>query len=512
MSAMVHASSADLVLRGGSVLVLDERGSRAQAVAVQGGAIVAVGTDADIEPWIGDSTRVIDLAGRAVLPGINDSHLHASWMGARYPHTLFGEMVPGAEPGPTGALVSSRADRRAALLRAGKLLAAMGITSYTEPGIGPGEDDGETGCFHSEVLDVYRELAAAGELQQRVTLLTLHGILDGPSSVGAVVDGIRGQEALARGVVVGSDGSSVLGEAPDPRWLAVPGVKLFGDLIPLSRNAWTARTYDDGSHGGLLVEGETLEAQAAGLAEMIAEAHRAGVQVGVHATGDRTIELVLDTVERVAAEPGTPAAADLAHVIVHGDLATVDQVQRMARLGMFVNAQAGIAAITGDWLVRLMGEEAAVSAWPFEAALAAGVLALSSDAPVLDFDWRVGIANADARILKARAGGTGGELFAASLASGAVTKLDGGGAGAGAGVGAGAGRDDSDQRLLGLLRAYTAVPARQDRAADWKGTVEVGKVADLVVLAGDPFEVGAAGLPGLDVELTVVDGSVVFER
>jgi predicted amidohydrolase YtcJ len=111
-------------------------------------------------------------------------------------------------------------------------------------------------------------------------------------------------------------------------------------------------------------------------------------------------------------------------------------------------------------------------------ALDAGVLVLSSDAPVLGFDWRRGIADADARIVE---------------------------------MGGAASPEAARERLHRLLRAYTAVPAEQDGAGSWKGTVSVGGVADLVVLGRDPFEVGAAGLPQVPIELTVLDGRVVFE-
>ena len=471
MNTASMTDSADLVLRGGTVLVMDEAASRATAVAVRDGVIVAVGSDAEVTLHVGPATRVIELDGRAVLPGINDSHLHASWLGARYPHTLFGEMAPGAEPGPTGALVSTDEERRTAILRASTLLAEMGITSYTEPGIGPGEDTGETGCFHSSVVEVYRALTAEGVLNQRVTLLSLYGVLDGPSNLATVVEGMRTHAALAAGT--------------DARWLALSGVKLFGDLIPMSRQAWTERGYDDGTHGDLLVEGDTIEDRARDLAAMIREAHALGLQVGIHATGDRTIGLALDTFAEAAAEPGAASASELAHVIIHGDLATPEQVARMAELGVFMNTQSGIAAMTADWLAGLMGPEVAVDAWPLEAAMNAGVLALSSDSPVLGFDWRQGIADADARIVKVR------EARGTSAAVSAV---------------------DADARLHGLLRAYTAVPAAQDRASAWKGTVEAGKVADLAVLATDPFAVGAAGLPSVDIDMTVLDGAVVFER
>lgn len=461
IGASASAEHAELVLQGGPVLVMDAAGSRADAVAVAGGRILAVGTRDDVAPLIGAATRVIELDGRAVLPGINDSHLHATWLGARWPHTFFGGHADGAQI--EGVLTGDRAARRAAILRAGELLSRFGVTSLTEPGIGPGEDDGETGCFAGEVLDVYRELAEAGELRQRVTLLGLYGILDGPSRLDVVTAGIA--------ELVDAQGGS------DPEWLRIAGIKIFGDLIPLSKQAWSSRPYDDGTHGGLLVEGETLEAQAEALREMVRAGHRAGLQVGVHATGDRTIEVVLDAVASAADEPGAPHPRDLGHYVIHGDLATPEQVARIAELGMWFNSQPGIAVTTADWMAGVLGAD--VAPWPYAEALDAGVLVLSSDAPILAPDWRETVAAAEAWILR---GGAPADPAAAAA------------------------------RLHGLLRAHTAVPAQQDRAADWKGTVEAGKVADLVVLAQDPFAVGAAGLPGVEIDLTVLDGNVVFER
>ncbi len=466
---------ADLVLRGGPVLVMDPAGTRAEAVAVSDGRIVAVGGCAEIDAMIDGATRVIDLDGRAVLPGVNDSHLHGAWLGARWPHTLFGAADPepeasgadgpGPEARPGGVLAADRAERREAILRAGRLLTELGITSYTEPGIGPGEDDGETGCFHSEVLDVYRELAASGNLLQRVTLLALYGVLDGPSDLETVLAGIEERRRAE--------------PEPDPAWLNVPGVKIFGDLIPLSRQAWTAHAYDDGTHGDLLLRGDTVEQKAAGLAELVGAVHRAGLQLGIHATGDRTVQLVIDAIAEAEAEPGARPARELGHVVIHGDLVTPAQLRRMAELGIWLNTQSGIAAAASDWLEAMMGPSVAGEAWPLRAALDEGVLVLSSDAPVLGFDWRRGIADAEARIVR-----MGGPVDAGSARA----------------------------RLHELLRCYTAVPAEQDRAASWKGTVEVGKAADLAVLERDPFEAGAAGLPGVAVDLTVLDGRVVFER
>ncbi|GIT81914.1 hypothetical protein LLS1_35830 [Leifsonia sp. LS1] len=466
--------SADLVLRGGVVHTLDDAGSTAQAVAVRRGRVLRVGTDAEIEETIVRGTRVVDLDGRAVLPGINDSHLHATWLGALWPRTVFGapdggEAVAGADGAhgadgagdphdTTGAapLLTTRAERRAAILRAGELIASLGITSYTEPGLGPGEDDGATGCFGQDVFEAYAELEAERALTARVTVLGLFGVLDGPSSL---LDVLGGLPSLRR-------------ETARPSRLRVAGVKIFADGIPPMHQAWTHRRYPDSTQGRLLVEGADPDERAAALRRMIREANRLGLQVGVHATGDRAIDTVVEAVEEALAQTRT----DLGHYIIHGDLVTPDALARMARLGMGLNVQAGIAAHTASWVADVLGDEVAASAWPIGAAWEAGVpVSLSSDAPILAPDWRQGIADADAWIGAPAAGGE---------------------------------RD----RMLALLRAYTTVPAQQDGASAWKGTLEPRKAADMCVLEADPLDVAPAELPRVAVDLTVVDGEVVFER
>ncbi|GAA0421250.1 amidohydrolase [Leifsonia naganoensis] len=472
--------SADLVLRGGVVHALDDAGTTGQAIAVRHGRVLRVGSDAEVAETIVRGTRVIDLDGRAVLPGINDSHLHAAWLGAMWPQTVFG---PGGAPdadalgaaAPDGAdpaaieatgdphdtsgaapLLTTRKERRSAILRAGELIASLGITSYTEPGLGPGEDDGATGCFGQDVFEAYAELEAERALTARVTVLGLFGVLDGPSSLRDVLAGLP---ELRR-------------ETARPSRLRVAGVKIFADGIPPMHQAWTHRRYPDGTQGGLLIDGADPDERAAALRRMIREANRLGLQVGVHATGDRTIDTVVEAVEEALAQTRT----DLGHYIIHGDLVSPDALARMARLGMGLNVQAGIAAHTASWVAAVLGDEVAASAWPIRAAWEAGVpVSLSSDAPILAPDWRQGVADADAWI------------------------------------GAPAPGEERD-RMLALLRAYTTVPALQDGAAGWKGSLEPRKAADLCVLEADPLTLAPADLPSVGVDLTVVDGDVVFER
>jgi len=438
--------AADLVLRGGVVQVLDVAGSTAEALAVRDGDIVAVGTDAEIEAWIGPGTEIVELAGRAVLPGINDCHLHAAWVGATWPQVFFGGAGP--QPDLAARLASDDAGRRAALLRAGEIAASFGITSYTEPGIGPGEDAGTTGLMGSATLGVYRGLLAEGRLRQRVSLLMLFGRIDGASNL---ADLLRGLPAY--------DTSS-----PDERRFRVAGIKVFADGVPIALSSWIRSHYADGSHGHLSVDGADEAAQAAEFRAMVLAGLRAGHQVGVHATGDRSIDVFLDAVATASAE----GHVGLRPYVIHGDLATPEQLDRMAGLGMGIAYQAGIGAATHRWVASVLGEGRTREGWAYRRAWDSGVpAALSSDGPFLSIDWRLEVANADRWMGPAPA---------------------------------------PRARMLELLRAWTAIPAWIDRAESWKGTLEVGKVADLVVLARDPFLVAPAELPGVGIEATYLGG------
>lgn len=69
---------ASLVLKNGIIITLKAKGNRAQAVAIKEGNILAVGSDAEIQSYVGADTKVIDLHGKTVLPGFNDVHMHPS--------------------------------------------------------------------------------------------------------------------------------------------------------------------------------------------------------------------------------------------------------------------------------------------------------------------------------------------------------------------------------------------------------------------------------------------------
>ncbi|WP_091231295.1 amidohydrolase [Microbacterium sp. 3J1] len=448
MTHGIHGHDADLIIRGGRIHTLDPSDSVTHALAVRGGRITALGDDAEAL----SARETIELDGRTAVPGINDAHLHAAWLGARWPHLFFGDTPP--EQQPAGRLVSTPDERRAALRGAWSLLAELGITSYTEPGIGPGEDDGETGCFGTTMLDTYLDLHRERMQTSRVTLLRLFGTIDGESTLDDFERGIR---------------SSV--PTTDPRWLAITGVKIFADGIPPMATAWVQDPYLDGSHGELLTRGAVEPVEA--FRRMVRLAAGRGLQVAVHATGDRSISEFLAVLESLDPATATPATGP--HYVVHGDLATGEQIARMRRVGAGFAVQPLIAGHTHEWAGAQLPAERLARAWPVADMLASGVLTtITSDAPIVTPDWRTSL---DATV---------------DLLRDAEQVVDRG-----------------LRRIL--LRSVTLDAARQDGAETWKGSLEPGKVADLTVLDEDPVD-PARAFSSIGVARTVVDGRTVFRR
>jgi predicted amidohydrolase YtcJ len=445
----------DMVFVGGTVVTVDAADRLAGGVAVRDGRIVAVGEGREVAGLAGPGTRVVDLAGGAVLPGINDSHLHAAMLGAYWPNTwLAGFASGGGLPVPRE--LRTEADRRSALRRAWDVLLPLGITGYTEPGLGPGADGQHGGACGADVLATYEAMAVAGELPVRVTALLLFGELDGPGEPGDLERGLRELPRV---------------RTADPRWWRVAGVKLFADGIPPMRTAWMAEPYAGGGRGRPITTGGDDGERLGKLLAMVDHAHRAGHQVGVHATGSAAVAAMAGALAEAMARDGR---RDARHYVIHGDCASPEALRAMAGAGIGLNSQPTIYTATRGLLAEALGPGRAAETFPLRAALDAGVrLCLSSDGPVTAPDWRVSVADAASRV-----------------------------------------EDGADRRIAvsEAIRAYTATPAWQDRAESWKGSIEVGKVADLCVLAADPLTTPPADIPGIEVVMTVIDGRIRYER
>ncbi|MCX7015826.1 MAG: amidohydrolase family protein, partial [Candidatus Sumerlaeota bacterium] len=117
----VEGQSAQLALKNGAIVTMADRQPRAEAMAVQGGRIAAIGSNAEIEKWIGAGTRVLDLAGKSVSPGLIDAHSHVIAFGqmqlkfvvVRPPKvnsfaTLNAELAKAAKDKPAGEWIVAR--------------------------------------------------------------------------------------------------------------------------------------------------------------------------------------------------------------------------------------------------------------------------------------------------------------------------------------------------------------------------------------------------------------------
>ncbi|MFJ9930628.1 hypothetical protein SAMN04490357_2015 [Streptomyces misionensis] len=565
---------ADLVFVGGRVVTVDAEFSVAEALAVSDGLISAVGDREEVAALIGPRTRVVELRGATLLPGINDSHLHgcafgmatppvsvdvghpavssladvaaavreavrrtpdgqwitghgwdtgylaecladparlpsrrdidaaspdhpvvlysfsghATWVNSRAleligidRHTVAppgGAIVTDAAGEPTGLLHEgaqdlvqralpplSRQERTQAVRSALAALARLGVTSYTEPGLGPGGEGIMRGALGTQTLEVYRRLLADGELTARVGVLLLPtGMASTAEEFARAVDGLGGPGGIAE------PGGA------DPRRLAILGVKVFADGIVPNKTAWMHEPYNGGGCGSLCVGGADDAERAAGIDAMIRHAHAAGHQIGVHVTGDRAIDTVADAFAAALAAHPRP---DARHYVIHGDFLTPHSMKVLAAHGLGVNMNPTIKWTVADMEEEFVGADRAAYAWPYRDALDAGVrVASGSDAPVTHPDWRQGVSTMMLR-----------ESKAAGRVSGPGQRIT----------------------LAEALRTYTIDAAWQDFADDWKGSLEPGKVADLCVLDGDLLAADPHDIPGMPVVLTVLDGRIVHD-
>ena len=550
-----------MVITNGKIITVNQDFSIAQAVAVKDGKIIAVGSNDEIRSFIDDGTQVLDLKGKPMLPGINESHMHPAFFGATRPplaidltfpavksipdmvealrkkvsetppgewirgfgwdqssleecksdpsklprkwdldlvspehpvaftdfscHTLLvnskaleiagvtkdtpdpasGEMERFADGEPTGilkenmaqALVSAHVplltgdEKKTALLTALKHLNANGVTSITDAAIGPGGENYLYGVMSGEFVNLYKELLEEGQLTARVTALLLYG------DYGALT-----LEDIKKNVETFKIPTDI-----DDTWLKFQGIKIFADGIPLTYTSWMNDDYVSGDfgHGTSVIPGTTDQEQRDNLIEMIQYAHAKGYQIGLHATGDRAIDVAVDGFAKAFADnPGN----DPRHYIIHGDFISREKAEVLAR------HNCGIA------MQPVVGAERAAYEWPTRTVLDVGLnLTSSSDAPVTYPNWRLGV---QAAVLR---------------------------------EGLGTGQVSGPEECITVeeaIRTYTINGAWQDHMEDVKGSIEVGKVADFCIIGDDILSVDHHKIGEIPVLMTIIDGNIVFDE
>ncbi|MCI9889828.1 amidohydrolase [Micrococcales bacterium 31B] len=550
----------DLILTAAAVLTGEpDQRETPTTLAITGERISALG-GAELLATAGPHTRIVELPGHTVLPGINDGHLHlVGHAMSNYGHlkvgaaeaATWGEVAallaaapvpsdgwlrahgwdavtlgPGGEAAlahcrddipvvaydqtghqlianavaldragitaatadPAGGVIGRDADGtptgllqdaatllinralpdvprdtlRDALLRAQADLHAQGITSLTEPGLGPGSPGLFDGSCSEGALRLLGDLAAADELSLRITVLMLFAGTGGISA-----------DLVRAGLASGLD-RAYSERGIDPLRLRIAGVKVFSDGIPRSNTAWMHDPYGpECTHGHLVVAGETDEERLAELRELLTLIDAAGLQAGIHSTGDASSEACVEILS------GLPAA-DRRHYLIHGAFSGPETLERMGEHGIGLSTNPLLRSIAGDLMRDLMGAERFAFLQPLKAGLDARVpVNIASDAPVTSTDWRETIIAAVRRHTPSTPG------------------------------------DPADpQRLTPLeaLAAMTSLPAWQDHADTDKGRLLPGYLADLCVLDGEyPTAENIETLRDLRVVLTLVGGRAVHE-
>jgi predicted amidohydrolase YtcJ len=527
---------ADLVLRGGRVW--PGKGlPEAAAIATRGERLLAVGSDAEVSALVGPGTRIVELAGRLVVPGFNDAHVHfldggfgllsvdlrpaadeadlarrlgehartlpkgtwilrgnwdhQAWPSKREPTR---QAIDAATP--EHPVFVNRLDGHMALANS-LALQLGGITRDTESPAGGEIVRDASGEPTGLLKDNAQALVARviPEPSREMNLRAARAALAEAARVGvttiqdnSAVDALPTyQELRARGemtarVYVWRYAASALealartgvGTGLGDDWIRLGALKILADGSIGSATAALFEPFSDRpeSRGLLIHPVQELE-------RTIREADAAGFQLAVHAIGDRANALVLDAFEQAARANGP---RDRRFRIEHAQHVAATDVARYRALGVVASVQPSHCIDDMRFVEAHVGRERLRDSYRWASFAAAGVpLAFGTDWFVEPLDPRLGLYAAVTREFPE--GGPPGGF--------------------------------EPQEKIGLadaLDAYTRGSAYAEFAEREKGTLQVGKLADLVVFERDLFRLAPREILATGVDLTVVGGRVVYER
>jgi len=536
--------AADVVVTQARIYTVNSKQTWAEALAVRGEKIVAVGTDQEIAPYRGTSTKVIDAGGRLVLPGFTDCHVHfmdgsigltqvdlngaenvaeiqkrvkeyaaahpkmpwitgmgwtyptfgptalpnkkilddvvpdrpvflvafdghSSWANSKAlamakidrntPDPANGKIVRDAQGNPTGALKESAGDLVAKLMPKpthGERVAALRKGLHEANRLGVVRVHSAGGDF--QYLDLLDELRRNGQLSVRFYVAYF---LDPPGLTPEITDKIEKARALYH-----------------DEWLSGGVVKTMLDGVVEAHTAAMLAPYsDEPSQAGKLFWDE------AKYKETVQELDRRGLQIFTHAIGDRAVRLALDAYENAETVNGTKDARPR---VEHIETISATDIPRFGKLGVIASMQPLHANPDEDTLgiwARNVGKERAQRAWVWRSIeQSGGKLAFGSDWPVVTISPWPGVQDAVTRQTEK---GTPPEGFV-------------------------------PQQRLSLedtIRAYTLGAAFAGHREEAEGSLEPGKLADLIVLSQDLFRIEPSAIMKTKVMMTMVGGKVVYK-
>lgn len=545
---------ADLVLRNGTVVSVDSRKSQYQGLAIKQGKVLALGSDEEIAQYVGANTQIIELGGRTAIPGLIEGHGHFLSLGraqqildltqargfsdivnqvavaadsAKPGQWIFGrgwhqdkwqpedfssvEGVPTNSPinrvAPDNPVYLVHASGHAAFANDAALRAAEISATTDDPAGGTIVRDAQgraTGLLRENAQKLversiaeYMALQTPAQRQQNLReqvelagqLALAHGITSFHDA-GSTFDEIDFLHDLEKAnqlpirlyVMVRSDSNDELAQRlgdyympfQDNDFLTVRSIKRQIDGALGAHGAWLLNPYEDlPDNSGLVLESVAdIEASAE-----IALAN--GFQVNTHAIGTRANRETLDLYERIWQNSEQPGA-NLRWRIEHAQHIHPEDIPRFAELGVIAAIQGVHCTSDGPWIsTRLGAVRTELTSYRWRDLLDAGVkINNGTDAPVEAIDPFASFAASVNRIM------ANGEAFYPKQA---MTRFE-------------------------ALHSYTLGNAYSAFEEDVKGSLEVGKLADIAILSHNPLTATDEQLPNIQVDYTLIGGQIAFQR
>lgn len=503
-------ASGDLLLHNAHIHTLDARNPRAEAVVIRDGRVDQAGKWEQVRGFAKD-LPALDLGGRTVLPGFIDSHVHFTWTGMK---ELALDLLDCERVEDVQDLISQASRGRAP----GGLIFGMGINHYRFPGrqlptaanLDAAAPDhpvflvGVTGHYAltnspgAELLNMAEETPGFGV----DGLLTDRANTIAGRRMRARFAEEQGFERLHRAaadkaITMGLTTVHALDGSDDPEDPTVRELVAIAPHLPLDLVVWDQTTNiqaarelglpriggcvlldgDFGPHTAALLEPYADQPETSGtlyysqeeIDYFVGQAHREGMQVAMHAVGDRAAKQALDAYERALLEY---PREDHRHRIEHFSIFDEHLASRAKDLGVHLAIQPPFNTYFGghERLYDILGEERARRADPVRSLVDMGIsVGGGSDSTVTPLNPIYGVHCAVNHSLL-------------------------------------------DERLSveRALQLYTIDNAKLGFEEEQKGSIEVGKRGDMVVLDADPLEVPPAEIEHIGVELTIYGGRIVY--